>query len=268
MRKAFCLQIVILTSFLIAGCQRQQEDRAMQRMKTLRAVLVKLREVEMDEAEHQWYYARDLVSKQGNRPADSALLGLTQNLLRQAREAMPRLSLDTLSQRLRRLDQQALLLGKATPYTRTKGISRYLDLLAEAPRDTAVAGALLAGLQAETARHTKVLLAAVTRQLESQSPDRLRLIPVVRVAPGSVREGAPCQVEVFLVDIFMPSPEWQLSMYANGKPVPLQNGVGKVRIKAEGPPGRKVWEGKVTVQLSHARDTSFYNQSSYVVLPY
>ncbi|CAA9334213.1 MAG: hypothetical protein AVDCRST_MAG56-7559 [uncultured Cytophagales bacterium] len=267
MRKAFCLQIVILTSFLIAGCERQQEDRAMQRMKTLRAMLVKLREVEMDEAEHQWYYAHDIVSKNGNRPADSALLGQAQHLLRQALEVIPQLSLDTLSQRLHQLDQQALLLGKATLYTRTKGISRYLDLLAEAPRDTAVAGALLAGLQAETARHTKVLLVAVARQLEDPSPNQLRLIPVVRVAPGSVREGAPCQVEVFLVDIFMPSPERQLAMYANGKPVPLENGVGKVQIKADGPPGRKTWEGKVTVQLANARDTNFYVQSSYVVLP-
>jgi hypothetical protein len=165
------------------------------------------------------------------------------------------------------LDQQALLLGKATPYTRTKGISRYLDLLAEAPRDTAVAGALLAGLQAETARHTKVLLAAVTRQLEGRSSYRLRLIPVVRATPRNFREGAPYQVEVFPLEIFMPSPEWQLTMYANGKPVPLEDGVGKVRIKADGPPGRKTWEGKVTVQRANARDTSFYNQSSYVVLP-
>lgn len=267
MRKAFHLRTVILLSFLMAGCQRQQEDPAVRRMETLRATLVKLRDVEMDQCEHQLNYSYAIVSMHGNRPADSTLLGQAQNLLRHAREVISRLSLGTASQRLRQLDQQAFQLGEATPYTRTKGISRYLDLQAQAPGDTALNRVLLAALQVETARYTKVLLSAVTRQLEGRSPVRLRLIPMVRAPRRNVREGAPYRVEVFPLEIFIPSPEWQLSMYANGKPVPLEDGVGKVRFKAEGPPGRKMWEGKLTIRRADARDTSFYDQSSYVALP-
>ncbi len=268
MNRALYVRTVIGMCFFIAGCWRQPEDPSAQRMETLRAVLITLRDVEIAGAEQHWYYARDMVSRHGNRPADSALLVRAQNLLRQASEMIPGLTLDTLPQRLHQLDRLASLLGKATPYTRTKRISRYLDLLAEAPGDTAVAGALLAGLQVETARHTKVLLAAVRRQLESRVPYQLRLIPVVRATPHRVREGASYRVEVFPLEIFMPSPEWRLTMYANGQPVPLEGGIGKVRLQAEGPPGKKTWEGKLLLQCSHARDTSFYGQFSYVALPH
>jgi hypothetical protein len=57
-------------------------------------------------------------------------------------------------------------------------------------------------------------------------------------------------------------------MTCDGKPIAVEEGVGKVRFSAQGPPGTKHWEAAIRVKLSHGnRDTVFRAIQTYRVLP-
>lgn len=56
------------------------------------------------------------------------------------------------------------------------------------------------------------------------------------------------------------------TMTVNGKPIKVENGIGKVRFKTTYPLGRKYWEGTVTFK-SKGRDTTFRVKEEYIVIP-
>lgn len=268
MTNAFYLSAAVLLSLLVMGCrQKYQEGR---RLKPIHVALLKLKDAAASESDLALRMMRDLVSEHGNQPADSLLLRQAQGLHQQAQDvwSLPgHLPLDTIRQRLQRLDRQALLLGKVTPYTRAGHIHQYLALLEETQQDTGTAAALRTGLQVQIARHTNLLLTTLTRQVENRPACRLRLIPVVRQLTDSVDEGELFQVEVFPLEIFALPSDLRPAITVNGKIMRVEEGVGKVRFTVAGPPGKKTWEGKLTLRLPNGRDTSFYEQVDYFVLP-
>lgn len=62
------------------------------------------------------------------------------------------------------------------------------------------------------------------------------------------------------------SSKLKAKMMVNGKPIKVENGIGKVRFKTTYPLGRKYWEGEVTFK-SKGRDTTFRIKQEYVVIP-
>jgi hypothetical protein len=214
---------------------------------------------------------RELVMKSGNEPDDTLLLSRAKRLVWHAAQVSQSMQgeqvVDSIRQQLHRLDRQAAVLGSVTAYTHTVQIPKYLDLLAEAEPAADTANVLIMGLQVEIARHTKITLIHITRQLERRLPHSSRLIPVVRLAPDHVREGESYRVEVFPLEVFVFSPEWRPTLYADGKAISLRDGAGAVRFKVTGPPGKKTWEGGLAFRPPGGGDTMIRKQFHYVALP-
>jgi hypothetical protein len=91
--------------------------------------------------------------------------------------------------------------------------------------------------------------------------------PVVDV-PSMLPEGDSLHVGVVLRG-FMPRPGTDgLEMTCNGKPVPVADGVGRVRFIAQGPPGTKQWEAAIRIKLPYGdSDTVLRATQTYRVLP-
>ena len=293
---------------LLGGCRspQDQEARRMEMLRVTLAMQIGAEvDASQQALRHLYDLISKQGSRLADGPADSTLLDRARQLMRQTREVLlligqhqgydvaddgsantaPRHdesrggqaatpfpsrqhAVDTIRQQLHELDRQALRLpGRVTPYTRTKRIPQYLALLAE-PGAADTSTALFTGLQVEIARHTAKLLTTITRQLESRSPQQVRLISTIRQSPDSVREGELCRVEVFPIEMFVFTPEWQPKMYANGSRIPVKDGVGKVKFRVEGPPGPRNWEGRFTFRRPGAGTTSVYKQFGYGALPH
>lgn len=55
-------------------------------------------------------------------------------------------------------------------------------------------------------------------------------------------------------------------MTVNGKPIKVEDGIGKVRFKTTYPLGRKIWRGSITFK-NRGRDTTFKIEKEYFVVP-
>jgi len=55
-------------------------------------------------------------------------------------------------------------------------------------------------------------------------------------------------------------------MTVNGKPIKVEEGIGKVRFKTTYPLGKKIWKGSITFK-NRGRDTTFRIEKEYIVVP-
>lgn len=98
-------------------------------------------------------------------------------------------------------------------------------------------------------------------------PDREEVLPYPVVdLPAELPEGDSLRVGIVLRGMIPRTPAGALEMTCNGKPIAVEQGIGKVRFIAQGPPGTKHWEAAIRVNLFE-RDTVFRATQTYRVLP-
>lgn len=291
MRKVLYSPMLVLAVFFLGRCQPHQGHEP-HRWLVLQSALATLASGEESGMERAVNRLHDLAAKYGSKPEDTLLRGQAGQLVEQVEQTQRLIdrairsialhpgtavvpsgepgaetTVSSVRQRLYVLDEQALRLApRQVPYSRTERIPGLLALAEEAGSG-GPAAALLTGLRMEIAIHTRTLLAAAIRQMERRFSYRRRLFPVARQFPDSVATGESYRVEIFPLEIFDFSPGWPHALYVNGKRMPFENGVGKVRFPVEGPVGKRTWEGEFTFRRPDSRDTSIYQRFEYFVLP-
>lgn len=132
-------------------------------------------------------------------------------------------------------------------------------------RSLAVALALLWELKLETVGCARAGLESLRASLARE--EEMLPYPVVDI-PALLPEGESLHVGVVLRG-FMPRPSTGvLEMTCNGTPVPVADGMGKVRFVAQGPPGTRQWEAAIRIKHPYLnRDTVFRATQTYRVLP-
>ena len=175
---------------------------------------------------------------------------------------------DTLAAYLDGLTVQAAALApgtaKDTPeFMRHAG--QTLQLLADGKISAGAGVALLTALQIEIARFGAEAIQGISQPLQRRYTLATKLRPIVRQSPSHVREGDTCTVEVHLVEYVTAYGEKPLLMYANGEPVPVQNGTGKVSFIAQPPAGKRTWKGGIYFHTPSGYDTTFSVREVYHV---
>ena len=79
---------------------------------------------------------------------------------------------------------------------------------------------------------------------------------------NTIKQGEPFEMNIFLPMIATNLP---MQMTANGKPILVENGIGKVNIPTT-TPGKFEWEGTVKLNIK-GRDTTFTFRKEYTVNP-
>ena len=177
---------------------------------------------------------------------------------------------DTLAAYLDGLTVQAAALApgttKDTPeFTRHAG--QMLQLLADGKLSAGAGVALLTALQIEIAGFGAEAIEGVSQTLQRRYTLATKLRPIVRQSPRYVQEGDTCTVEVHLVEYLTFAGKKQPGMYASGKSIPVEGGIGKVSFIARPPLGKRIWEGKIECFTPWGRDASYNVQEVYHVVP-
>ncbi len=139
-----------------------------------------------------------------------------------------------------------------------------LDRLKERKISLAASLAGLWEIKLETARYSLSGLESLRRELIGPEGGMLPY-PAVD-APAALREGDSLRIKVALRGIIPHPGEGEPVMTCDGNPLVVENGIGKIRFIAQGPPGKKHWEAAIRVRM-YGRDTVFRATQTYWVLP-
>ncbi len=141
-----------------------------------------------------------------------------------------------------------------------------IELLSRGAISGAIAMTLLTSLRVECLLAGNQALGLAGKIMKQNADYVLRPLCIVWQSPYQVREGDTCRLEFLPMEYASFTGNDQPLMYANGKRVPVENGIGKVRFTARQPAGKKTWEGKITLSTPSGRDTSFYCRQDYWIV--
>ncbi|MDX2301437.1 MAG: hypothetical protein NW226_01500 [Microscillaceae bacterium] len=98
-------------------------------------------------------------------------------------------------------------------------------------------------------------------QVDPNIPNFDKLVPFASAVSTIVKEGEFFELDIFLANA---SANLPMKMTANGKPVPVKDGIGKVKIPTS-IPGNYTWEGKISFNIK-GKDTTFRLIKEYTVI--
>jgi hypothetical protein len=297
---------VSVSPVFFSGCR--QREMGTDHLLHTGQTLLNLQKAETERLRQSLGYLQDIVSKQGNRPADSLLVMKASALQAAASQSLSRIDTlearlvseaggrdsktkamlhpgnyqsvrkwqashynqDALAGHLNGLAGQIAALAPATTKDTTafmRSAEQTLQLLADGKISAGAGVALLTALRIDIARFSAEAVQSISHRLQRLHALATDLRPIVRQSPGGVREGDTCTVEVHLAEYLTFAGKKQPVMYAEGKSIPVEGGMGKVSFIVRPPFGRRTWKGKVHCLTPWGREAPYDVQEVYYVVP-